>query len=131
MKTIWSNGCYDILHTGHLHLLRYAKSLGDKLIVGIDSDERVKSLKGSTRPINNQEDRKFFLESLRFVDEVVVFNTSLELEYLIKKFHIAKIVIGDDYTNKPVIGSKYAEVIFFPKILDKSSSNIIRMTDKK
>ena len=74
MKKIWINGCFDVLHRGHVELFKYAKSLGDKLIVGIDADSRVRMMKGSSRPINNQDDRKFFLESLRYVDEVRIFD---------------------------------------------------------
>ena len=79
MDIIWSNGCYDILHRGHLELLKYARSLGDKLIVGIDSDQKVRNSKGEGRPVNKEDDRKFFLESLRYVDEVVIFDTVEEL----------------------------------------------------
>ena len=78
MKTIWVNGCFDVLHRGHLELLRYAKSCGDKLIVGIDSDAKVKRDKGNDRPFNSQEDRKFMLESIRYVDRVLVFETASE-----------------------------------------------------
>ena len=65
MKLIFVNGTFDILHRGHLELLNYAKSLGDFLLVGIDDDLRVKEKKGFTRPINSQDDRKFFLENLK------------------------------------------------------------------
>ena len=74
MVVVFTNGVFDILHAGHIRALKFAKSLGDKLIVGINSDKTVKMLKGKDRPINSQEDRKLLLESLRFVDEVVIFD---------------------------------------------------------
>jgi len=126
LKTIWTNGCYDIVHIGHIKLFEYAKSLGDKLIVGIDSDKRIKSSKGESRPINNEQYRKFILESIRFIDEVVVFDTSDQLAEHIKNFNIATIVVGDDYKNKYVIGSEYADVIFFPKLSNISTSSILK-----
>ena len=73
-KIVFTNGCFDIIHPGHIQVLQFAKSLGDKLIVGINSDSSVKRLKGPDRPINNQEDRKKVLEALRCVDQVVIFD---------------------------------------------------------
>ena len=73
------NGTFDILHRGHLQMLQYAKSLGDHLLVAIDTDRRVKELKGLDRPINNQMDRRFMLESLRCVDTVYFFDSREEL----------------------------------------------------
>ena len=66
-KIVWTNGCFDILHKGHIELFKYAKSLGDKLYIGIDSDEKVKKDKGSDRPFNNVEDRRDVLESIKYV----------------------------------------------------------------
>ena len=74
MKTVFTNGCFDILHRGHLEYLKESAFFGDRLIVGINSDDSVKKLKGSTRPVNSQEDRKFALECLSFVDKVYIFN---------------------------------------------------------
>ena len=72
MKKIFVNGCFDILHRGHIELFKYAKSLGDILFVGIDTDERVKKAKGNERPFNNQDDRKYLLESIKYIDEVFI-----------------------------------------------------------
>jgi D-beta-D-heptose 7-phosphate kinase/D-beta-D-heptose 1-phosphate adenosyltransferase len=124
MTNIWTNGCFDILHIGHLELFKYAKSLGHTLVVGIDGDSRVKELKGSSRPINNQLFRKSLLESIKYIDRVVVFDTDKELKDHIKNLLIDTIVVGDDYKNKTVIGSEHANVIFFPKIPNLSSSLI-------
>ena len=123
---IWTNGCYDILHVGHISLFKYAKSLGDKLVVGIDSDKRVKELKGNGRPFNNEDDRKEMLESIRFVDEVVIFDTKEEMCDLLLKKNIHTIVIGDDYKNRPVTGSGIIEdIVFFKKIGNYSTTNYL------
>lgn len=129
MKSIWTNGCYDILHLGHIRLFQYAKSLGDKLIVGIDSDNRVKELKGPNRPINNEQHRKEILESIKYIDEVYIFGSSDELKSLIKEHDIDSIVVGDDYKTKLVIGSELVkQTIFFTKIPSLSTSQIINDT---
>ena len=123
---MWTNGCYDILHVGHMRLFKYAKSLGHKLIVGIDSDSRVQELKGPNRPINNQDHRKEMLLSNKYIDEVVVFNSSDELRNLIKKNNIDVMVVGKEYENKEVIGAEHCEeVMFFTKIKGLSSTRIL------
>ncbi len=124
---IWTNGCYDILHVGHIALFKYAKSLGGNLTVGIDSDNRVNKLKGNGRPINNQNDRKEMLESIKFIDEVIIFNTKEEMCDLLIKKNINTIVIGDDYKNKPVTGSDIIEdIVFFKKIGNYSTTNYLK-----
>jgi len=127
MDIIWSNGCYDILHRGHLELLKYARSLGDKLVVGIDSDKKVRKSKGEGRPVNNQDDRKFFLESLIYVDEVVIFNTAEELEGRVQSIRPKFIVIGNDYKDRKVVGGEHARsgVKFFERIGEYSTTNIL------
>ena len=70
-KIIWTNGCFDVLHRGHIELFKYAKSLGTKLYVGIDSDEKIKKDKGNSRPINSVKDRKFILESIKYIEKVI------------------------------------------------------------
>lgn len=129
MKNIWTNGCYDILHLGHIRLFEYAKSLGNKLIVGIDSDDRVKHFKGPTRPINSENIRKEILESIKYIDEVYIFDSDSSLCDLVIKHNIDSIVIGDDYKNKNVVGSHLVkDVIFFPKLPLLSTSRIINDT---
>jgi len=126
MKTIFVNGCFDILHRGHLELLSYAKSLGDRLVVAIDSDEKVKNDKGSTRPINNSEDRKYFLSCVRFVDEVRIFNSAEELENLIKDISPDIMVVGTDWRGKTIVGGQFAKKIkYFKRINEYSTTQII------
>jgi D-beta-D-heptose 7-phosphate kinase/D-beta-D-heptose 1-phosphate adenosyltransferase len=125
-RTIWTNGCFDILHIGHIKLFEYARSLGDKLIVGIDGDERVKLLKGSNRPINNEQNRKILLESIKYIDSVYIFNSDDALRGLIKNNDVDTIVVGDDYRNRTVIGSEHSRAtILFPKIPSASTSSIL------
>lgn len=123
--TIWTNGCFDVLHRGHFEMLKYAKSLGDYLIVGIDTDEKVKGDKGDHRPYNSQEDRKFALESIRYVDEVIVFNSSNQLKNLIKVLKPDIMVIGSDWKGKTVVGQEFSTVKFFDRIGDYSTTNIL------
>ena len=126
---VWVNGCFDILHTGHLDLLEYAKCVGDcynTLIVGIDTDRRVKELKGENRPLNTQLDRARFLLALKIVDEVYVFDTADELRNLVKQNEIDFMVVGDQYRDKEVIGaenSKYG--VLFYTVDERSTTNII------
>jgi len=125
-KIVWVNGCFDVLHRGHFELFKYAKSRGDKLLVGIDSDEKVRAAKGDDRPINCEDDRKFALECIKYIDEVVIFNTPEELECLIRKIKPV-MVVGSDWKDKPVIGSQFAqEVYFFERMGDYSTTNTLR-----
>ena len=125
MKIVFTNGCYDVLHRGHLELFKYSRSLGDKLIVAIDSDERIKESKGESRPI--QDDRKFMLESIKWVDEVYIFNTSEELKNTIRDVAPDFMVIGSDWRNKPIIGSEHAkELRFFEKINGYSTTKALQ-----
>jgi D-beta-D-heptose 7-phosphate kinase/D-beta-D-heptose 1-phosphate adenosyltransferase len=124
MKKIFVNGTFDILHTGHLELLAYACSLGDFLYVGIDSDRRVKELKGSSRPINNQQERKTMLEAIRYVDSVHIFDSDNDLRVLIADCDI--MVKGDDYQGKPIVGQEVCkQITFFKKINGYSTTQKI------
>jgi len=123
---VWVNGTFDVLHYGHIKLLEFASTLGD-VTVGIDSDERVRELKGENRPFNNQNFRKFMLESVKYVKEVVVYNTREELINSVKINRPDYMVIGDDYKDQIVYGSEYVikELIFYKKIPDISTSKIL------
>lgn len=124
---VFVNGTFDILHRGHLELLNYAKSLGDFLMVGIDTDERVSEKKGPTRPIHTQEDRKFFLENLKAVDEVRLFSSDDELENLVKSYKPDIMIVGSDWKGKSVIGSYYAaKLIFFDRIGEYATTKTIQ-----
>lgn len=103
-KIIFTNGCFDIIHRGHVTYLNEAKSKGDYLIVAINSDASVSRLKGSTRPINNQEDRKFVLGNLKSVDQVVIFDEDTPYE-LIKKIQPSVLVKGGDWKVDDIVGS--------------------------
>jgi D-beta-D-heptose 7-phosphate kinase/D-beta-D-heptose 1-phosphate adenosyltransferase len=125
MINIFTNGCFDIIHVGHIELLKYAKSLGDKLIVGLNSDNSIKTLKGKSRPINFQEDRKKILESIKYVDEVIIFDELTPIE-LIKKVKPNVIVKGGDYKKENVIGYGLSEVIIFNYLNGYSTTKTIK-----
>jgi rfaE bifunctional protein nucleotidyltransferase chain/domain len=127
MKTVFVNGTFDVLHTGHLLLFEYAKSFGDHLIVAIDSDERVKEKKGPSRPINPLWDRAFMLANIYSIDEVRTFGSDEELKELVKYYNPDIMVVGSDWKNNPVIGSQYAkELKFFDRIDGYSSTKTIQ-----
>ena len=124
---VFVNGTFDILHPGHLALLRFAKSKGEWLTVGIDSDERAKKLKGNSRPVNDQVFRKEMLLALNVVDDVFIFNTDEGLCDLIKHINPDTMIVGSDYKDKPVIGSQFAkQLMFFDKIDGYSTTKIIK-----
>jgi D-beta-D-heptose 7-phosphate kinase/D-beta-D-heptose 1-phosphate adenosyltransferase len=127
---VWVNGTFDILHRGHLELFEFASKLG-KVRVGIDTDERVKNLKGDNRPINRFQDRKYFLESLTFIDSVVGFSTDQDLINHIENWSPKYFVIGTDYFGKNIIGKDKAQhLIYFEKLNGYSTSKIIHECQK-
>ena len=126
---VFTNGCFDIIHSGHLDLLKEAKSYGDKLIVGLNSDKSVSKLKGPERPIVGQSERKKILSALKFVDEVIIFNEENPLK-LIKKLKPSILVKGADYTKEQVVGGTFVEsyggeIKLVKLTKGKSSSKII------
>ena len=124
---VFVNGTFDILHPGHLELLKFAKSKGEWLTVGIDSDDRVKKLKGESRPVNDQHTRKTMLLALSVVDDVFIFNSDEALCDLIKHIKPDTMIVGSDYKDKPVIGSQFAKkLMFFDKIDGYSTTKIIK-----
>jgi D-beta-D-heptose 7-phosphate kinase/D-beta-D-heptose 1-phosphate adenosyltransferase len=133
-RIVFTNGCFDILHKGHVAYLQAAKSLGDILIVGMNTDDSVKRLKGSERPVNSLEDRAFVLSSLRSVDYVVPFDEDTPLS-LIESIMPDILVKGGDYTIDTIIGAK--EVIahggaveIIPFVEGKSTTSIIEAIKK-
>ena len=125
MKRVFVNGTFDILHRGHLELLNYAKSFG-YVIVGIDTDECVREKKGSGRPVHNQEERKFLLENLRSVDEVIFYSSEPEFEELIKSLKPDIIIVGSDWKEKSTIKTYYdGELIFFDRMGEYSTTKTI------
>jgi rfaE bifunctional protein nucleotidyltransferase chain/domain len=126
MRIIWVNGCFDTLHLGHIELLKFAKSRGDLLFVGIDSDARIRQKKGEKRPIQDEKTRFAILSNLKVVDNVCIFDTDYQLERLIADYNVVEIVIGDDYKDKTIIGSQYCEnITFFPRIEQYSTTKIV------
>ena len=127
MTRVIVNGTFDILHRGHLELLDYAKSCGGYLIVAIDTDRRVKELKGDARPVNTQYDRKYHLEMLKPVDRVVLFDSKEELIQIIEDYKPDIMVKGSDWKGKSVVAEQYVkEIYWYDRIEEYSSTDIIQ-----
>jgi D-beta-D-heptose 7-phosphate kinase/D-beta-D-heptose 1-phosphate adenosyltransferase len=124
-RVVFTNGCFDILHVGHLRLLEAARKLGDRLVVGLNSDASVRRLKGASRPIRCAVDRAEMLRVLPWVDEVVIFDEDTPAE-LIKQLRPAVLVKGGDYQLEDIIGREWAdEVVVVPFVKGHSSTRII------
>jgi len=125
-KIVFTNGCFDILHAGHVKYLEEAKSYGDILILGLNADSSVKKLKGPSRPINTQDDRAYILASLESVDYVVIFEEETPYE-LIKLVQPHILVKGGDYEGKDVVGQDIAQELRLVQFVDgKSTTKIIQ-----
>ena len=122
---IWVNGSFDVVHAGHIELFKYARSVGDYLVVGTDTDERIRELKGPTRPINKQIHRLSMLNAIKYIDKVVTFGSLEEQLICMEKSGAKTLVIGSDYKDKPVVGEDRMEVIYFDRIDDLSTTNIV------
>lgn len=123
-KTIFTNGCFDLLHAGHIHLLKEARKLGDKLIVGLNSDKSVKFLKGEDRPVVPEQMRKAVLEQFDFVDEVILFDEQ-DPRLLIEKIRPDIIVKGGDYEVKDVVTDGRAQIHIVDLLPGYSTTGII------
>ncbi len=124
-KVVFTNGCFDILHVGHLDLFEKAKSFGDVLIIGLNSDSSVKIVKGADRPILAELDRARLLAALALVDYVVIFDEENPFEIL-KQLRPDTLVKGGDYKMNEIIGRDIVpEVKIVPFMVGKSTSNVI------
>jgi D-beta-D-heptose 7-phosphate kinase / D-beta-D-heptose 1-phosphate adenosyltransferase len=124
VKTVFTNGCFDILHRGHVDYLQASRALGDRLVVGINSDASVRRLKGSRRPINDQHSRVAVLSALRCVDQVIVFEQDTPYE-LICQLRPSIITKGGDYEPNQVVGADLAPVVIIPIKYPVSTTQII------
>lgn len=122
------NGTFDIVHRGHIELLNYAKGLGDFLLVAIDTDRRVKELKGEQRPINNQWDRMFMLDNLKSVDSVRFFDSKEELISIMKEYKPDIYVKGSDWkSDKASTAEQYCkQVIYYDRVGEYSTTKTIQ-----
>jgi rfaE bifunctional protein nucleotidyltransferase chain/domain len=128
-KIVFTNGCFDIIHSGHVFYLTEAKKLGDLLVVGLNTDDSVRRLKGSHRPINNEYDRAIVLDALKAVDYVVLFgkDTPLELIHIVQPDFLVK---GGDYSPDKIVGAEFVQsyggkVVTIAFVEGKSTTNII------
>ena len=128
-RTVFTNGCFDILHRGHVEYLKRSRALGAKLIVGLNSDSSVRRLKGSSRPVNSQEDRKAVLESLDCVDEVVIFDEDTPF-VLIKSVKPDIITKGGDYSTEQVVGNDLADVVIIPFVQGYSTTKTLELLNE-
>jgi len=127
MKTVFVNGTFDLIHPGHIVMLNTARSMGDYLIVAIDSDRRVKELKGESRPVNTQFERKILLSNLKSVDLVEVFDTDAELIEILQLYMPDIMVKGSDWKGKPIIGESYVRKIeYYDRIEEYSTTKTIQ-----
>lgn len=127
MKIVFMTGTFDIIHKGHIEALKYAKSQGDKLIVALDSDDRVKLLKGPTRPFNTLEDRIAVISAFKYVDEVYSFKNDEDLKKLLISLSPDIAIAGSDWNGKKYVGEEYVkEVRYFDRIEPYSTTRILR-----
>ena len=129
-KIVFTNGCFDILHAGHVGVLEFSRSKGDALVVGLNSDASVKRLKGPSRPVNTQADRALVLAALQAVDAVCVFEEDTPYE-LIKLVQPDVLVKGGDYKPSEIVGREFAKkVVRFALLKGRSTTNIIKKVRK-
>ena len=124
-RIVWCNGTFDILHPGHIELFKVGKSLGDKLIVATDTDEKIRQDKGASKPVNNLCDRISMLQAIKYIDEVLYFGNRKELEGLIELYSPDILLLGDDWRGGDVVGRQYAKEVKFLPRLNYSTTKII------
>ena len=127
---VWLNGCFDILHRGHIEMFKYASTLGCRVVVGTDSDQRIKKTKATNRPINCLNDRIEVLMSLKWIDEVVSFDSDEELCFWLKKYSPKYRVLGGDYKDhqNKIVGSEYSgKILFFDRVEKYSTTGVINV----
>jgi|TARA_B110000495_G_C22944458_1_gene552830 D-beta-D-heptose 7-phosphate kinase/D-beta-D-heptose 1-phosphate adenosyltransferase len=126
MKKVWMNGCFDVLHHAHFKMIEFASTFGELVVIGIDSDKRVKELKGDDRPFHSEEERKYNLERINGVSKVIIFDSEIMLEEAIKRYQPDIFVIGSDYKDKSIVGEKYSKsMVFFNRMEDFSTTKIL------
>ncbi|WP_428050367.1 D-glycero-beta-D-manno-heptose 1-phosphate adenylyltransferase [Candidatus Avelusimicrobium caledoniensis] len=129
-KIVFTNGCFDILHAGHVSVLEFSRSKGDLLVVGLNSDASVRRLKGPTRPVNTQADRALVLAALESVSAVCIFNEDTPYN-LIKLVRPDVLVKGGDYKPSEIVGREFAKkVVRFALLKGRSTTNIIKKVSK-
>lgn len=130
-KIVFTNGCFDIIHSGHIKILRESKKFGDILIVGLNSDDSIRKIKGKDRPVNKLKDRIDVLSAIEYVDYIVVFSQKTPYN-LIKKIKPDVLVKGGDYTPDKVVGREYAgRVVIVPLLKGRSTTKIIEKISNK
>ena len=127
MKKVFVNGAFDVLHSGHLDLIDFASMLGGRLLVALDTDEKIRYNKGADRPFNNLKNRKYLMSMLKPVDHVVSFNSDQELEDIIKRYEPDVMVKGSDWRGKKIVGEEYCkEIVFYERTDDESTTKTLQ-----
>ena len=126
MNKVFVNGTFDLLHTGHLDLLKFAKSLGSHLHVALDTDRRIRAKKGLDRPVNNELVRYRIMSDIKYVDSVSLFDSDDDLIDTVKNYEPNVMVVGSDWIGKPIIGSQYSKsVVYFDRVNNESTTATI------
>jgi len=118
---VFTNGCFDILHTGHIKYLEISKNYGDILIIGLNSDESIRRIKGDDRPINNEQSRAYMLNALEFVDYIIIFNEDTPYN-LINQINPDIITKGADYSKEKVVGADIVKDVKLINLFDQQST---------
>jgi len=132
IKGVWINGTFDVLTFAHFEMIKYARTFGGFLMMAVDSDQRVKFMKGIDRPYHNEKERVSNLMSVKGVGMVQIFNSDEELENMVNKFQPDVMIVGSDWEGKKIIGGEYAkEIKYFQRIQGYSSTEILNNGNTK